>query len=306
MPDLRDIHVDAVLTNISIAYRNNKLIGTQVLPIVPVKKESDKFYRFGKERFRTPETLRAPKTRSKQSSWTVTTDTYSCDEHALHDLIDDREYQNADTPIAIETTTVETLTDQLLLAQEKRIAALVQDATQYATSNKVTLSGTSQWSAASTATPVKDVDDAKKALLDVGVRPNAMAISDAVFRALKQCTDIRDRIKYTSKDIVTIDLLKDLFEIENIFVGEARYDSATEGQTASLAPVWNDNVWIGYINPRPALRDMSFGYTFQARDFEVRRWRDEGAHSNVFEPSHVVDEKIVAADAGYLIVDTLA
>ena len=44
-------HIDAALSNISIAYRNGVFIAERVLPVVPVLKQSDKYYTHGKEAF---------------------------------------------------------------------------------------------------------------------------------------------------------------------------------------------------------------------------------------------------------------
>src|SRR5690554_4977652 len=126
MPEPNDVHVDQVLTGMSVQYKNASFIANQVLPIVSVKKESDKYFVYDKrDRFAVPNTLRAPKTESKQASWNVDTDTYACEEHALNDLIDDREYANADKPLDVKRDTIENLTDLLLLSQEKRVADLV-------------------------------------------------------------------------------------------------------------------------------------------------------------------------------------
>ena len=99
MPELANVHTDAILSNISQKYSNAAYVGLQLLPVVPVKKESDKYYKYNSkaDRFRIPQTLRAPKTESKTVDWKVTTGTYQCEEHALNDLIDDRERDNADS-----------------------------------------------------------------------------------------------------------------------------------------------------------------------------------------------------------------
>ena len=43
------VHISAPLTNLAIKYKNLALVGEKVLPIVPVVKESDKYYVFRKE-----------------------------------------------------------------------------------------------------------------------------------------------------------------------------------------------------------------------------------------------------------------
>jgi hypothetical protein len=306
MPTVRDTHVDAILTNISIAYKNASFIADKIFPIVPVKKESDKYFKYGKERFNLPETIRAPKTRSKEIDWAVSTDNYSCEEYALSIAIDDRERENADNPIDLDTDSTEIVTDILQLGYEKRVADIVTNAANYPVGHKKTLAGTSQWSDTANSTPVRDVEDSKKALEDVGLVANTIILPNSVFHKLKENGDIIERIKYSERGIVTLDLLKSLFDVENIYLANSKYNTANPGQSPSLTDVWTDNVWIGYVAKKTSLKQLTFGYTFRARKFEVRRWREDDRHSDVIEPSVVQDEKLVAADAGYLIQDALA
>ena len=64
-PNSSNVHVDAVLTNISIAYMQDQsnFIASQVFPEVPVDKQSDKFFVFDKNSwFRDEAQKRAPGT----------------------------------------------------------------------------------------------------------------------------------------------------------------------------------------------------------------------------------------------------
>lgn len=305
MPDITNVHVDAILTNVSIAYRNLAFVGQRLMPVVPVKKESDKYYKYGKERFRAPDAIRAPKAAAKEIDWKVSTGTYSAEEYALAQAIDDRERDNADSPLNLETDTTEVLTDNLLLGQEKRIATLVTS-TANITQN-VTLAGNSQWSDAVNSDPVADVNTARQTILDAtGLEPNAMVLPYKVFNKLKVHKDILDRVKYSQLGVVTLDLLRALFEVDQILLAGAKVDSANEGQASNLTDVWGKDVVLAYVAPRPGIKTLSLGFTFQARAFQVRRWREDKRHSDVFEVSHVVDERLVAPDCAYLIKAAIA
>lgn len=307
MPELSNVHTDAILTNISVQYRNAKFIGTQLMPIVKVKKETDEYYKYNSKatRFRIPDTLRAAKTESKQIDWEVTTDSYACKEHAMNDLIDDREYANADKPLNLKTDTVEFLTDVILTSQEKRIADQLFS-TSVITNNN-TLSGTDQWSDYENSDPI---DDIETGMQDVHGRifrnPNTLVLGKAVYDKLKHHPDITDRIKYSMKGIITPELLAELFGVEKVLVGESGYNSAKEGQTASYGYLWGKHALLAYIEPRPGIKKFSLGYTFQARPFGVRVAREEIKHSDWIEVSHVLDEKIVSVDCAYLIADAVA
>ena len=50
MPEVTQVHVDAALTQVSVAYRNPEYIADAVAPAVPVRKQSDKYFVMDAER----------------------------------------------------------------------------------------------------------------------------------------------------------------------------------------------------------------------------------------------------------------
>ena len=74
--------------------------------------------------------------------------------------------------------------------------------------------------------------------------------------------DILDRIKYTQKGIVTVDLLATLFEVENVYVAWSVVNSAAKGADANVDFIMGKHALLCYSNPRPALRKPSAGYIF--------------------------------------------
>jgi len=302
MPELENVHTDAILTNISVMYRNAAYVGTQLMPVVPVKKESDKYYIYDSkaDRFRIPQTLRAPKTESKTVDWKVTDDTYSCDEHALNDLIDDRERNNADKPLNLEVDTVEFLTDIILLSLEMRIKTVVE-------ANLSANTVETKWDTPATSNPISDIETGKAAVHAVIFKdPNVLLLGRAVYDALKHHPDILDRIKYVQKGVVTPELMAAVFEVDKVIVGNAGYNTAKEGKTASYSYLWGKNAILAYVEPRPGIKKYSLGYVFQSRAFQTRRARMETKHSDWFEPSMIEDEKIVCASCGYRISPAVA
>ena len=74
---------------------------------------------------------------------------------------------------------------------------LATTAGNYPTGNKVTLSGTSQWSDYSgTSDPCADIETAKEAVrAKIGKRPNTVAMGAAVWAKLRLHPKIIDRIR---------------------------------------------------------------------------------------------------------------
>ena len=78
----------------------------------------------------------------------------------------------------------------------------------------------------------------------------------------------------------------------NVIIAKSIYNTANPAQTPSLADIWNDNVTVFYMDPNPAIDVMSFAYTFQARPFMTKTWREEARAVEMIEVSEVVTEKI--------------
>ena len=307
MPDVGSVHTDAILSNVSEMYRNAKYVGLEMLPVVSVKKESDKYYKYNSkaDRFRVPNNLRAPKSDSKTIDWKVTTDTYSCNEYALNDLIDDREKNNADKPLNLKVDTVEFLTDVNALAQEKRVVDLLTDETVL--TNYTALTGTDVWSDYTESDPVGDIETGKETIHGKIFRyPNTLLLGVQVYNQLKHHPDVIDRFKYTSKGIITAAMLADLFGVEKVIIGAAGYNTANEGQTASYSYLWGKNAILAYVESKPGLKKFSLGYTFKVGKNRTRTARIETKHSDWYEVSQIQDEEIVSVDCGYLIKTAIA
>jgi len=303
MPTVRDVRVNAVLSNISIAYKNNMYIAEQVFPRVPVQKKSDFYYIFNKDAFfRDDVAVRGPGTRAQRADYSVTSASYNAIEYALAKEVADEVYANADSPFrpAIEAT--EFVTDALLRAQERRVATKVMTSTNWANSASPTV----QWTSDS-SDPWNDIDDAIANVINgTGVMPNTMVMSYDVWRELRKHPDFLDRIKYTRPTgrIEPSDL-STWFNIPKILIGTALYDSAKEGQSASMAQIWGDDVWIGYVPSTPALMTPAAGYVFEWEARQVRTYRMDQERVDVFEASHSVAECISASDAGTVIFDAV-
>ena len=62
MPQYSHVHVDRPLSNFMVEYKNERLVGQDVIPFVPVANKSDKYVIFTqKDRFTLPTTIRGPK-----------------------------------------------------------------------------------------------------------------------------------------------------------------------------------------------------------------------------------------------------
>ena len=202
-PTQNAVHVDAILTNISTAYMQQakNFIATRVFPIVPVSKQSDKFFTYTKnDWFRDEAQRRADATESAGGGYNLSTDSYQADVYAFHKDIGDQTRANADAPINVDREAVEFVTSRLLLKMETQFVANYFTTSVWGTD----YTPSNLWSNYATSDPISDIETGKRAILSVtGYEPNTLVLGYDVFTSLKNHPDLVDRIKYTSSQIIT-------------------------------------------------------------------------------------------------------
>jgi len=303
MPTIAEVRADQMLTPFSVQYANEQdaYIADQVLPPVPVALESDSYWVYDKSRFNIPEAKRNPRGHYKEIDWTATKDTYFAEEYGLETRIDDRERRNAVGEFDLDEQGVEMLTDAILLNRERRVANLVTN-TANVTQN-TTLTGTAQWSDPA-SDPQAQLRAARTAIqAGTGLILNSVAMGWQVFEALRINPRVTD---FLDGDRATSDSLAEFFEVANVYIGRASYNTAKEGQTATLADVWGKDVLFFYKVDRPALRRPSFGYQMMVQNLQVERYRDNPAKSDVIRVTEIRGEKLVATQLGYLVKNATA
>lgn len=309
MPKVSDVHVAAAATNFAIRWRNLAFVIAEIMPIIPVLKESDKYAKFYKEELRRINTLRAMGAESREVSWAVTHETYTCEEYALKGLVADRLRNNADKAIKPELTLTKKLLNWILLDYEYRGQQLAQDTGNVGSSATPDI----KWDGTS-PTIEDDIDTAKNAVRQgAGVLPNKILMTADVKDAVKKDSTIRNLIRYTmpaAKDLLKSgELPPVIFNLKTVIANSIQ-DTANEGQTASISDIWNDNVWVGYVEPTPDTESLTWGFTMRVRqggklDVIVTKWRESARKGDMIEPSIIQDEKVCATDCAYLITDSL-
>lgn len=298
--------VDPVLTNIARGYSNAALIGEQLFPFVESVKEAGKIPNFTKDAFKLRDTERAIRAKSN----VISPDNrdsidFKLTEHDLSYPIDYREKEEDIFPAEEFATNV--VTEGIRLKHEYKCATLSQTLANYATGNKTVLSGSSQFTDAS-SDPCGVIDDAKKALKQLiagGVYKLKMIIGEPTYNVLKKHAQLVEKIKYSMKGILTTDLMKEIFDVENIFVGRAVYFSKTDGKFVDL---WNDNIILGVVPAKPStFYDPSYGYTIRKKGMPViDKYDGEGGKIHYVRNTDNYEVVLCANNVGYIISDTNA
>ncbi len=310
MADISLQYLDQPLNTVSVGYKNDDYFAERLFPVVPVKKQSGRYWVFGKEKFKQYETIRHAGAEAREiAPWSLSNSAYFCDDHSLKDKISDEERANSDAT-DVEINTTENLTDAILLDLEIRAANLVLGGAVPNT----TLSGTSQWSDYVNSDPVAAVEAQKTVLKKTVARtPNTLAVSYPVFATLRQHPKIIDRFKYTEVGVLDHPSLKTVFGVDNFWVLGAEYDTANEGQTPSLDFVWGKSALLAYVAPEPRRRELTLGYIFRwlfgAPELSgtlTKRYRVEAKSSDIVEVHRYDDVQLVASQAGYVFLNATA
>lgn len=314
-PTQSAVHVDAVLTNISVAYiqQQDHFIAGKVFPIVPVQKQTDIYYTYAKnDWFRDEMQRRADSTESAGSGYGLSTDSYRCDVWALHKDIGYQTRANTDSPLNPDRDATQFLTQRGLLRQE------IQWVTDYFTTSVWTTDKAgganggggdfTYWSDYTNSDPINDIEAGKETILSTtGFLPNTLTMGYQVFRKLKYHPDLVDRFKYTSPDQITEQMMAAFFDLDNVYVAKAIKATNVEGETAAYSFTHGKHALLSYVNPNPGLLAPSAGYMFAwngvsqglGTNIGISRFYMPQIKSDRIEIELAFDNKKVAADLGY-------
>lgn len=313
-----NVHIDEVLTNISIGYPNTGLVGEVLFPAVPVRKQSDKYYVFGKEGWLPEDDVRAPGTEANEvEGLSLSTDTYYANEHSLQIPVTDEERENSDSPMRPDADATELVTGKIWIGRELVQRDLVTTAANYATGHTATLSGTAQWNDYANSDPIGDIKTARRAInAAIFMDPNLAVIPYQVMSVLEDHTDFIERIKYSGTAVVTEQLVATLLGLPRVIVPGAGVASGNPA-APSLGYLWGKDVVLAWVPPRPGHKIPAFGYEFVwgyggNRPQVVDRWREEKRKSDLVRVSRRYDMKFTTVDsngkatAGYLLKNVVA
>lgn len=311
-PNVGDLHVDVLLTMLSIAYMNepDAYIADEAFPVIPVPKQSNKIAKYNKDFwFRDEAKLRAPGTETYGSGFAVdTSDTYFAENYGFHDDIPDELRANYDQPFDPDNDATALVTEKLKLKREVAFATdffKISVWTATGSDKDFSSAGNFQWNDYSNSDPIGDIETAREGVYSTtGRDPNKLILGRAVWAKLKHHPDLIERIKYTQKAILTVDLVASLLEIERLMVGKAIKAAAVEGQaTQTYSYIFGKHFLLMFTPANPGIRIPSAGYTFHWSKFGgisyIRRIRNDMAQYDRIEGHTFFDQKSIGTDLGY-------
>lgn len=305
--------IDPVLTSVAQGYKQLELVGETLFPRVGVPMRAGKIITFGKEDFMLYQTARAPGENTRRVQFGYASGNFALVDYSLEGVLPIEVQQEAGEgangfTIDMASLTINKVQAIMALRLEKAQADLARTAGNYGSNNKVTLSGTSQWSDYSgTSNPITVAETAKEAIrAATGKRPNVCVMGAAVMAKLRAHPVVVDRMKYTGRDVATADIIASLFGVQKVVVGESIYAS----DAGTFADVWGKDVVFAYteLSSLAAMGTPSYGYTYNLQGYPIAEvpYFDRNAKSQLFPVTRAEAPVIAAASAGYLVTNAVA
>ncbi len=298
------------LTAIAIAYRNPDvaLIADQVLPRVSTD-ESFSWLEYDlAQGFTIPDTQVGRKSVPNEVDFSGTERQAKVQDYGLDDIIPNRDIAADNRGVDPRGRAVEYLTGLVHLGREKRVADLVFNAANYTAANVLPLSGTSQWSDPN-SDPVAAIGDALDSTI---IRPNVATFGQVTWTKLRRNPKLVNAIKggTTVAGMVSRQEFADLFELQEVLVGQSNINLAKKGQPVNMQRTWGKHASF-FFRDRSASNagGVTFGFTAQwggwvAGEIAEQKTGLRGAVR--VRSGESVKEIICAKDVGFLFQNAVA
>ena len=292
----------------------NGFIATKVFPVAEAPSASGPFGKIPLEQLlKETETLRGTGGYNRDQ-FTFEEDSFLTKEHGAEEVIDDKLAAQYREFFDAELVGTMRAYSRVLRNAERRVANALFDPAVW-TGGSLTTGITEEWDDFENAIPVTDVENAVKKVYEAsGLWANALVINYQVFRNLRNCEQVIDRLtssgagdRSTAKDI-TASQLAAVFDLEHIIVAGASRNSAKEGKPATPQQIWSgEYASVCRISESPDMSDPCVGRTIHWSDDgsavggTVESYRDENVRADIVRVRHQVAEKVLYKEAAHLL-----
>lgn len=312
-PTPQDVHIDAALTDFSIAYIQDpgNFIASQVFPMKPVSFMSNKYFIFNKNDWLRDDAFekRAPGAAAPRSGFTLANDTYDCNPEWGEVPMSDMVLRNADPSLRLDEAATRLVTQRGLIRFDKQF---VNAAFQFGTwdnnfdSNGVFGTAYTPWNDYS-SDPVRDIDTAQEAVLqNTGKEPNCLTVGYRVHKALKRHPIVKDMYKYVSSESITEDMLAQALEVDKYVVAKASYATNIEGGPAAYQFIAGNNAMLTWMDGSPSIMEPCAGATFcwtnltgiSTAGVAIDQYYDQKVKDDIVRGQIAFDVKVTGKDLG--------
>jgi hypothetical protein len=176
----------------------------------------------------------------------------------------------------VEEDTAMSVMDRLLIDKEVDAATLCNTTSNYPSDLTSTLGSTVTW-ASDGGDPEADARTARVAVkARCGKAANALALSWTAFEYLKTSAALKDRVKYTSGQSLSEEQIKNILQVQYLFICKAQKNTNIEGNaTQTLSDIWNDSALFFVYDPAPRRKKVCYGIQGIRNEVKSRVFNDE-------------------------------
>jgi hypothetical protein len=302
-----------VLSSIAQGIQQADFVGSNLFPRVDVKQRGGQIITFGRESFKLYSgTKRAPGTATPRVQFGYAGAPFALIDSSIEGKVPlEIQQEGRAASFTLDHANVALQGADLILALELEIAqaTLATTLNNHAVTNRVTLSGTAQWSdqTSGVSNPLIDIEVGKEAIrAGIGKRPNVGIIGAAAWAKTKYHPALRAYTQYTGREVATLSILAELTDIQNWYVGDAFYSNDAGTNT----DVWGKDVVLAYTL-KGTVADYglpTYGYTYNLEGYPLAEdpYEDRNAKSQIFPVTRAEAPVIAGQLAGYLIKSAVA
>jgi len=327
-----NIHpVDQILTSLvsEVVPSDDQLIANQIFENVKIPERSGTFLLENSRNFmgagvgldleRAPGASRANIGGFDRTSLTFKAKIYSAqDSIAMEDIIDSQ------YPGGEEARIVRKVRRAMMLAKEKRAADLMFDTGSFSNDTCTNVMGGKVDAAGTDG--LTGLDKLKDLVFGAahGINPDTLIFGRGVFRALARNPEVRGYAGTAAQglasgnmiltDEATKQVLRDILGIPNVYVGEARRETAVPGATSSEAQIWNtETIFCGILKGADAIVQKSgnvkgmpvAALNFDFGGMQAGQYDSLDATRRYVYAEEVQQFKAIDSTLGYILTDCL-
>lgn len=303
------VHVSAVMTNLSVMFANDEFIGDMLMPTYTNDgKQAGTYFTYPKrEMLAYPDDDMSARGDPPELNQSRQTSSYSLTPRGMSEKVDQLTIQNQDAPLNELLDAELNVLNAMAFNRELRQAAILTTGSSYS-GNTTAIAAADRFDSSGGGDPGGVMDDAIKSLW-MGRGPGKLVAfcSLDVHNVLKRHPAILDGLKYSGNaknGMATRQQIADFFEVDEYLVGRARKDTANIGQTASYSRIWSDVLGVVRVMQTPSIRNAAFGLTIQDMDRQSETfWEPSEGNRGCYKVKayHSDQEKVIAPECGYLV-----
>lgn len=301
---------------------DNKFIADLIFPIYPVQTRKGYYKRIkrgkgqllanpsGGAAVSSDPLRRAPGTGYREVTRTSEQDSWLCVDRGLEEALDDVNKQEESRFYDIESSTAIWLMRQMRIAREARIAAIVFNENIWGAPIDSSIAFTDANRA--TIDPAELIKEAKRQVDKRQEVPNTLVLSTEMWDLISGATKFREYFFGTAggSAMITKQMVAEKFELEQILVGRASYDTTKPGKDSTdsnLVWTWgNDYLWIGQVTAGApemggAGRTMVLEQLTDGQLYVTESYREEKIRSDRLRVRQDDDTKVVNENSGVLV-----